>query len=117
MRIHLEETMYIEFGTPKDSELVKHTWLYVNKQGGPDRRFNNNPILNGNRYGVIQFQIPEVLDLIVCFSNYKAVPELERLAKCIAGKNVITFSRSLRRAVFFTLFLHINMQLFPLFLI
>lgn len=88
LRIHLEETMYIEFGTPKDSELIKHTWLYVNKQGGPDRRFKNNLMLNGNRYGVIQFQIPEVLDLIVCFSNYKAVPELERLAKCIAGKNV-----------------------------
>lgn len=81
LNIHLEDTVYIEFGTPKDSECVRNTWLYVNKHGGPDRRFNNNPMLNGNKYGVIQFFIPDVLDLIVLFSNYKIVPELENIAK------------------------------------
>lgn len=28
---------------PKDSEVVDHTWRYVNKKGGPDRRFKDNP--------------------------------------------------------------------------
>ena len=27
---------------PKDSQIVDHTWRYVNKNGGPDRRFNDN---------------------------------------------------------------------------
>ncbi|WP_233259849.1 hypothetical protein [Chitinophaga sp. S165] len=27
---------------PRDAEVVGHTWQYVNKKGGPDKRFNNN---------------------------------------------------------------------------
>lgn len=30
---------------PKDSDIVDHTWRYVNKKGGPDRRFKDNPRL------------------------------------------------------------------------
>jgi hypothetical protein len=29
-------------GVPGDAQVVDHTWLYVNRSGGPDRRFNNN---------------------------------------------------------------------------
>jgi hypothetical protein len=36
-------TRFIEDqGTPNDARVVDHTWRYVNKRGGPDRRFNNN---------------------------------------------------------------------------
>src|SRR5205823_2099909 len=27
---------------PRDAQVIDHTWQYVNKGGGPDRRFNNN---------------------------------------------------------------------------
>ncbi|EHQ25898.1 DUF4236 domain-containing protein [Mucilaginibacter paludis] len=27
---------------PRDAKIIGHTWRYVNKSGGPDRRFNNN---------------------------------------------------------------------------
>jgi len=30
-------------GLPSDAQVVGRTWQYVNKKGGPDRRFNNNP--------------------------------------------------------------------------
>lgn len=30
-------------GLPADATVVDYTWRYVNKKGGPDRRFNNNP--------------------------------------------------------------------------
>ena len=30
-------------GVPSDAKVVDHTWHYVNKKGGPDRRFANNP--------------------------------------------------------------------------
>ena len=29
-------------GVPSDSRVSHYTWQYVNKNGGPDRRFNNN---------------------------------------------------------------------------
>jgi hypothetical protein len=42
-------TRFIESDTvPEDALIVDYTWRYVNKDGGPDRRFNNNrrfPIL------------------------------------------------------------------------
>jgi hypothetical protein len=45
-----ERTVFIEDdGVPRDSQVVGQTWKYVNKKGGPDRRFNNNK------------QIPKVL--------------------------------------------------------
>ena len=37
------EQRFIENGTvPSDTRVVDKTWRYVNKKGGPDRRFNNN---------------------------------------------------------------------------
>lgn len=36
-------TRFIEDeSVPRDAQVVDHTWQYVNKSGGPDRRFNNN---------------------------------------------------------------------------
>lgn len=38
---------------PSDAVVVDHTWQYVNKNGGPDRRFNNNrklPVCNYSEY-------------------------------------------------------------------
>ena len=36
-------TVFIEDDdVPSDAQIVGHTWRFVNKKGGPDRRFNNN---------------------------------------------------------------------------
>jgi hypothetical protein len=36
-------TVFIEEeGVPSDGQVVGHTWKFVNKNGGPDRRFKNN---------------------------------------------------------------------------
>jgi hypothetical protein len=44
---------YIEHeAVPSDSSVVDHTWQFVNKKGGPDRRFKNNrqlPVCRVNR--------------------------------------------------------------------
>jgi hypothetical protein len=43
LNVDFNETRFIESdGAPSDSRVVGHTWRYVNKSGGPDRRFNNN---------------------------------------------------------------------------
>lgn len=43
LRIAGNISRFIEDETvPGDARVVDHTWRYVNKSGGPDRRFNNN---------------------------------------------------------------------------
>jgi hypothetical protein len=38
------QSRFVEDGRPpRDAQVVDHTWQYVNKKGGPDRRFANNP--------------------------------------------------------------------------
>jgi hypothetical protein len=40
---------------PSDAKQVGTTWRYVNKNGTPDKRFNNNTQIPIMRYGVIHF--------------------------------------------------------------
>ncbi len=43
LRIERDDSRFIEDGTvPRDAKIVDHTWRYVNKKGGPDRRFKDN---------------------------------------------------------------------------
>lgn len=43
LRISGSTTRFIEDeGVPYDAQVVDKTWRFVNKSGGPDRRFNNN---------------------------------------------------------------------------
>ncbi|MFU4899631.1 hypothetical protein ACM70K_28845, partial [Pseudomonas aeruginosa] len=56
LRIDISTTNFIEDGAvPKDSEIVSRTWKFVNKKGGPDRRFKNNRELPVVRYEEVQF--------------------------------------------------------------
>lgn len=43
LQIDSEPTRFIEDGkVPRDSKIVGKTWRYVNKKGGPDKRFKDN---------------------------------------------------------------------------
>jgi hypothetical protein len=43
LAVSWERTVFIETeSVPRDSQVIGQTWKYVNKNGGPDRRFNNN---------------------------------------------------------------------------
>lgn len=43
LRISAQLTRFIEDGhVPSDAQVVDYTWRFVNKNGTPDRRFNNN---------------------------------------------------------------------------
>lgn len=41
---------------PNDAQQVDRTWKFVNKKGGPDRRFNNNQELPVMLYGVLHLR-------------------------------------------------------------
>jgi hypothetical protein len=43
LHIGIQTARFIENeGVPRDANVVDYTWQYVNKNGGPDRRFNGN---------------------------------------------------------------------------
>ena len=43
VNVEMSSTRFIEDGrVPRDAKVVDHTWQYVNKSGGPDRRFKDN---------------------------------------------------------------------------
>jgi hypothetical protein len=54
--IHCGSTRFVEDGAaPSDAQVVAETWQFVNRSGGPDRRFNNNRKLPICLYGEIDF--------------------------------------------------------------
>jgi len=56
LRISSSDTRFIENeGVPSDAKVVGRTWQYVNKTGGPDKRFKNNRELPVALYEEIHF--------------------------------------------------------------
>lgn len=57
-------TRFIEHETiPPDAEVIDRTWQYVNKKGGPDRRFKNNKELPICRYNELNLSTGDGLDI------------------------------------------------------
>lgn len=66
----MHTTRFIEEeAVPKDAEVVGRTWKYVNKSGGPDRRFKNNRELPICLYGEIELRSESGLNTVLMFSN------------------------------------------------
>jgi Protein of unknown function (DUF4236) len=66
-------TRFIESeSVPGDAPVVGSTWQYVNKSGGPDRRFSNNRQLPILQYGEIHLTSPTGLNEAIQVSNPKA---------------------------------------------
>jgi len=63
---------------PRDAEIVGQTWRYVNKSGGPDRRFRDNPQLPIARYGTIHLSSPSGLNELFHCSQVNACVEFAR---------------------------------------
>jgi DnaJ domain len=77
--IEVGKTQYIESqGVSNDSVVVGQTWQYVNKNGGPDRRFNYNPQLPIVVYGVVDFRSP-TMNFMLHTSNADCVEQFYNL--------------------------------------
>ncbi|HTV75291.1 MAG TPA: DUF4236 domain-containing protein [Candidatus Acidoferrales bacterium] len=80
--VSASSTNFRESGpVPSDSTNVGTTWQYVNKSGGPDRRFANNRQISIQRYSDLEFNHPN-LSFRLEFSRTGIA---EVLAKCIKG--------------------------------
>lgn len=73
LKIDVQESHFVEHGRlPHDSRQVGTTWQYVNKKGGPDRRFNNNRQIPVMQYGVIAFSSNSGLQALFMCSRDEA---------------------------------------------
>lgn len=84
--VDVSATRFIESDSvPRDAEVVDRTWKYVNKSGGPDRRFKDNKELPVCRYEEISLSSPsglnEVLQLSRCGSGSDFARAISLLAK------------------------------------
>jgi hypothetical protein len=95
---------------PADSPVVGQTWRYVNKQGGPDRRFNFNKQLPICAYGEITFRSESGLNSKIQCSNPTAPDRLCNVIGVLHRSNAelpkaITYIRTAKRwpsAIFLT---------------
>ncbi|MCL2469312.1 MAG: DUF4236 domain-containing protein [Alphaproteobacteria bacterium] len=89
LNIKVSSARFIEEGSvPRDAQIVGQTWKYVNKKGGPDRRFNNN------------HEIPICLYEEILFSSSTGLNEMVQLSKCGLGNHFRASIETLARVSF-----------------
>lgn len=71
--------------TPPDARQVDTTWRFVNKSGGPDRRFNNNRELPVMEYGRLTLRSPHGLTIILDSSNPMAALRAQQALQHLRG--------------------------------
>lgn len=70
LNIQLDEIQFIEIGNvPHDSKVIGKTWQYVNKKGGPDKRFKDNRELPIALYQSMHFGSPTGLNELLYVSR------------------------------------------------
>ena len=80
------QTNFIEEqGVPQDAHVVGTTWKYVNKGGGPDRRFNNNREIPIAQYGVVELQSTTGLNVLLHVSSLSAMNQFSSLFNSFQG--------------------------------
>ena len=86
--IHIDTTAFIEDqGVPSDSETIGQTWRYVNKKGGPDRRFKDNRELPIARYEVVHLTTTSGLNELLHVSR---VGTFQRVRESVAAFSQFT---------------------------
>ncbi|MDR2596056.1 MAG: hypothetical protein LBC76_01925 [Treponema sp.] len=72
MEIQLSTSQFREDNeVPSDSEEIGSTWLYVNKDGGPDKRFGNNRKIPIMKYCEIKIKNGDEASFRIMTSNYE----------------------------------------------
>ena len=73
LNVSFSPTRFIEdAGVPRDAQVVGSTWQYVNKNGGPDRRFSHNRQIPIAQYGLLEITSRTGLNIHLHVSNLEA---------------------------------------------
>lgn len=85
LTVQVDQTRFVESDAPPpDAKIVETTWRYVNKSGGPDRRFTNNRQLPVALYEEIQFRSASGLNELIQSSRLGVGRELQEAVGAIA---------------------------------
>lgn len=74
--------------TPTDAVQIDQTWQYVNKKGGPDRRYANNPVLPIMMYGNLELTSSGGLQWNVQSSRADAAPAIAEILQRVPSNEV-----------------------------
>lgn len=86
--VSFDEQRFIEDGgVPSDSRVVDKTWRYVNKKGGPDKRFNDNR------------EIPIVIYEAIMLGSKSGVQELFQASKTGIGSTLNSAVKQMASAI------------------
>ena len=97
--VAVSETRFIEDeGVPEDAEVVGSTWKYVNKSGGPDRRFKDNRQLPIAFYAEVRFSSSTGLNEALQVSNRKAAEYLASGLQVLTASLAVTSDDTTREA-------------------
>jgi hypothetical protein len=84
--IDVSQTRFIESeGVPRDAKVVDHTWKYVNKKGGPDKRFKDNTKLPIALYEDIHFTSASGVNELVELSRLGLASKFKEAIAELAG--------------------------------
>lgn len=79
LRTAVNQLRFIEDSKiPSDARVIDKTWKFVNKSGGPDRRFSNNRELPVVEYESVHFQSASGLNELFHFSKTGVGEQLQR---------------------------------------
>ena len=86
LSVEVTQTQFIEDGSvPGDAKIVGYTWKYVNKDGGPDRRFKDNRKLPIALYQELEFSSATGLNEKFQFSDREVVKGFVEVLNAIAA--------------------------------
>lgn len=85
-----ENTFIEEECAPSDSKIIDYTYRFVNKKGGPDRRYKDNPQYPICLYGTIDIKNEEGLNLSILLSSNSKTMQARQLYESLKSINIST---------------------------
>lgn len=87
VRIGLSKTRFIEDEiVPTDAKVIDKTWLKVNKNGTPDKRYKDNRQVPICEYGTVVIESGSILHVEFMCSNSSTIEQMSKYAKQVFKK-------------------------------
>lgn len=85
--IACRNSQFVEDGpVPRDAKIIDRTWRYVNKKGGPDRRFKDNPEIPICLYEEISLRSSTGLNEMIQLSRTGVADQFSGAVEKLAGR-------------------------------